>query len=105
MYKEDGDGKMYDESKRLLLVFGIIIIGNVKVTQLKGLLVTGNHAQPITDLILLQELLGKVLEIALRERDSSDNNDLVITSRDGNCISQVVGATFNLDTIMQVLFL
>lgn len=106
MYKEDGDGKMYDGSKRLLLVFGVIIIGNVEVTQFKGLLVTGNHAQPITDLILLQELLGKVLQVALGESNVGNNGDLVITSAgDDNSITQVVGTAFNLDTVMKELLL
>lgn len=107
MYKENGDDKwIVDETKRLLLVFGIIfIVGNVEVTQFKGLLITSNHTQPITDLVLLEELFGKVLEITLGEGNGSNDNDLVVISGDGNCLTQVVGATLDLDAIMQVPFL
>lgn len=90
----------------LFLILSLLIVGNVEVTELEGLLVSGNNAQPVTDLVLLQELLGKVLQVALGESNVGNNGDLVITSAgDNDGITQVVGAALNLDAVMEELFL
>ena len=90
----------------LFFVFISLIVGNVEVTELEGLLVSSNDAQPITDLVLLQELLGQVLQVTLGESNVGDNSDLVISGTgDNNGFTQVVGTAFNLNTVMKELFL
>ena len=90
----------------LLFILGFLIVGDVEVTELEGLLVGGNDAQPIADLVLLQELLGEVLQVALGEGNVGDNSDLVVgTARDHDGFTQVVGATLNLDAIVKELLL
>lgn len=89
-----------------LIVLGLLIVGNVEVTELEGLLVSSNNTEPITDLVLLQELLGEVLEVTLRESNVGNNGDLVVgRTRDSDSLTEVVGTTINLDTVMKVLFL
>jgi hypothetical protein len=57
-------------------------------------------------LVLLQELLGEVLEVTLGESNVSDNGDLVIgRTRDSDGFTEVVGTTINLDTVVKVLLL
>lgn len=92
--------------KYLFLILVLLIVGNVEITELEGLLVRSNDTEPITDLVLLQELLGEVLEVTLGESNVGDNGDLVISrARDGNGLTEVVGTTINLDTIVKVLLL
>jgi hypothetical protein len=70
------------------------------------LLIRSDNTEPVTNLVLLQELLGKVLEVTFGESNVGNNSDLVISgTRDGNSFTEVVGTTINLDTIMKVLFL
>lgn len=70
------------------------------------MLIRSNDTEPITDLVLFQELLGKVLEVTLGEGNVGDNSDLVIgRARDGNSLTEVVGTAINLDTVVEVLFL
>jgi hypothetical protein len=90
----------------LFLILSLIIVSNVEVTELEGLLVSGNDTEPVTDLVLLQELLGEVLEVTLGESNVSDNGDLVISrTRDSDGFTEVVGTAINLDTVVKVLFL
>jgi len=57
-------------------------------------------------LVLLQELLGEVLEVTLGEGNVGNNGDLVVgRARDSDSLTEVVGTTINLDTVMKVLFL
>lgn len=51
----------------LLVASVVLVLLDVEVLQLVSSLVGGHHAQEIPHLHLLQELLGKVLEIPLRE--------------------------------------
>lgn len=92
--------------KYLFLILVLFIVGDVEITELEGLLVRSNDTEPVTDLVLFQELLGEVLEVTLGESNVGDNGDLVISrTRDGNGFTEVVGTTINLDTIVKVLLL
>lgn len=91
--------------KNLFFFFFVFIIGNVEVTKFEGLLVSSDNTEPVTDLVLLQELLGEVLEVTLGEGNVSNNSDLVVSrARDSNSFTEVVGTTINLDTVVEVLF-
>lgn len=91
--------------KNLFFFFFVFIIGNVEVTKFEGLLVSSDNTEPVTDLVLLQELLGEVLEVTLGEGNVSNNSDLVVSrARDSNSFTEVVGTTIDLDTVVEVLF-
>lgn len=90
----------------LFFILAIFIVGDVEVTELVGLLVRSNHAEPVTDLVLLQELLRKVLEVALGERNVGDHSDLVVgTTANRDSITQVVCTAINLDAVVKELLL
>lgn len=56
--------------------------------------------------MLLQELLGEVLEVALREGSGGDNGDLgVVATGDSDGFTEVVGAAADLDAVVQELLL
>lgn len=46
------------------------LVGNVEVSQLVGLFVCTLNVQPVAQLLLLEELLCQVLEVALLEGDA-----------------------------------
>ena len=47
------------------LLFAILVLVDVEVSQLVRVLGSGDHTQPIAKLVLLQELLGQILEISV----------------------------------------
>lgn len=57
------------------LVF--FFVGNIKVLELVGSLRVGHHSDVVSQLLLLEELLGVVLEGSLGERNLGGNLDLV----------------------------
>lgn len=63
----------------LLLLFLILaLVRNVEVPELVhgAVLVGGDHAQPVADVVLLEELLGEVLEVALGHGNLGGDGDL-----------------------------
>ena len=63
------------------LLFVVISI-DVEVPEFVGLLVWGNNVQEVTELLLLQVLLGQVLEVSLGEWQFSSNVDLGLFAGD-----------------------
>jgi hypothetical protein len=86
----------------LLLLFFTLV--DVEVLELEGLLVSGNDTEPVTELVLLQETLGEVLEVTLGERNVGSDGDLGISTT-GNLdgFTKVVGTALDLDAIVKVL--
>lgn len=54
-------------------------------------------------MVLLQKLLGQVLQVLTRELGSGNNNNLVALLRDGDGVTQVTEDTVNLNTLVQEL--
>ena len=51
---------------RLLISFLLfLVLVDLEVAQFKGLLGAGHHAQPVTQVVLLQVLLGQVLQVSV----------------------------------------
>lgn len=50
----------------------LVLLADLEVTQLVRLLIRRHHSQPITQVVLLQVLLGEVLQIPSRERSGLD---------------------------------
>lgn len=90
----------------LFLILILILVGDVEVTELIGTLVRGNDTEPVTELVLLEELLGKVLEVTLGELLVGSDGDLgIITTDNGHLIGETTGATLDLDAIVKELLL
>ena len=94
---------MFDFYRNYLL--SLLFLGHVEVTELVGVLSVGDNSKEITELLLLQVLLGQVLEVALRHRNVRVNNDLGLLFGDLDGITEVSGLVSNLDSVAEVLLL
>lgn len=62
----------------------------------------GYDAQPIAKLLLLQELLGQVLDVSPREVNLALNLDNAATDcLDGDVVAQISGARVDFDLLLQ----
>lgn len=89
---------------RLLVVLVISVVNDVEELELVNTLGGGNDAKPVTKLLLLEELLGQVLEIAARELVVSNDLNLAIGDLgDDNGVAELANATVDLDLLVQEL--
>ena len=70
--------------------------------QLVLVLLDRNESDPVSELVLLQESLGQVLQVLTGELGGRDNDDLVTFLGDRNGLTQVTDDTVNLDVFNQV---
>lgn len=114
--------------KYLLLILIITVVDDVEEAESVDTLGGGDNTEPVTELVLLQELLGavacalvslfihkfargarfrnnvQVLEVATRELSVGDNDDLALTLLgDGDDIAEVTGAALDLDLVVKEL--
>lgn len=88
----------------LLLLLLALVVDDVVEAELVDTLGGGNNAQPVTELLLLEVLLGQVLEVATREGDVSDNLDLALTNLgDDNIVTEVADTALDLDAVVEKL--
>jgi len=88
----------------LLVIILTLIVYNVEESQLIDTLASRNDPQPISQLLLLEELLRQVLQVSSRERNVRDNLDLAIASLgDGDLIAEVTSPALNLDLLGEEL--
>jgi hypothetical protein len=78
---------------------------DVEVSQLVGILASGNNMQPISELLLLQVSLCEVFEISLLEGDISGDVNLGLVPCDVNNVSKSSSLSINLDSVVEILFL
>lgn len=78
---------------------------DVEVTELVGFLISSNNVHEITQLVLLQELLGEVLQVALGELDVTNDSDLGIGALDFDGVGELAGLAVNLELVVQEVFL
>jgi hypothetical protein len=76
---------------------------DLEVAELVGVLRRGDDVKEITELLLLQVLLGEVLEVSLRERKLGGDADLGLVAGDGNLLTEVAGLAVDLDSIVEEL--
>jgi hypothetical protein len=89
---------------RLLIVLLSVVIDDVEELELVNATRGGNDAEPVTELVLLEELLGKVLDIPTRELVVGNDLDLAVGGgRDLDGLAKVADATLNLDLLVQEL--
>ena len=74
---------------------------DVEEADLVGGLVGGNDTEPVTELLLLEELLDQVLEVALGEGSLSLNGDLGLLAGDLDGLTELTSLTVNLDAGLQ----
>lgn len=84
--------------KPLLLILLVLVANDVVEAELVDTLGGGDDTEPVTELLLLEELLGQVLEVATGELLVGDDLDLaVVEVGDGDGLAEVTGAAVNLD--------
>lgn len=66
-------------------------------------LLGGDESDPVSQLVLLQVLLGQVLQVLTRELGGGNNGNNGTIFLDGDSVTQVTDNTVNLDVVDQVL--
>merc|ERR1719384_94458 len=96
---------MIRKRARLFVVFFvfIILIVDLEVSELVAVLGGSNNAEPIPQVVLLQVLLGQVLQVPLGEGGGGSQADLVLLPDQGDLLAEVVGLASDLDPLVQVL--
>ena len=89
----------------LLLLLLLVTLLDVEVAELVHVGLRGDHAQPVTDLVLLQELLREVLEVLLREARRRRHNDLGAVTVHVHRLAERTSTPVHLDALVQELFL
>ena len=98
----DGRAEITHQRKHLLVIILRILTNNVVEPKLINTLGSRHNPQPITQLLLLQKLLGQVLEITTAELLVSNNLDLaVLEVGDSDVVAEVAGQTLDLDALLE----
>jgi len=81
-------------------------LSHVEVTELIAVLLVGDDAKEVTELLLLEVLLGQVLHVALGHWDGRVDDDLGL-SLSGNLdgLTEVTCLVVNLDSVTEKLLL
>merc|ERR1719461_1783400 len=85
----------------LVLIVRFLIV-DLEVSELVAVLGAGDHTQPVPQVVLLQILLGEVLQVSLGEGDVGGEGQLGLLSLHGELLAKVAGLAGNLDAIQEV---
>ena len=86
----------------LVLLLLTLLAYNIEELQAVLALARAHHAQPISQLLLLEELLGQVLQIPAAEFLVRDNLYPAIAEvRDGDVITEVASAAVDFDALLE----
>merc|ERR1719219_2103264 len=85
----------------LVLVIRLLIV-DLEVSQLVAVLGAGDHTEPVPRVVLLQILLGEVLQVSLGEGDVGGEGQLGLLSLHGKLLAKVAGLAGNLDAILEI---
>ena len=91
-----------NQAIRLVLLLLTLLTNNVE--ELEGVLalVGGDDTEPVTELLLLEELLGQVLEVATGELLVGNDLDATIAEvGDVDLLAEVAGEAVNLDALLE----
>lgn len=90
----------------LLRIVVLIIVGaNSEVSQLIRVLLVGHNTDPIAQTVLLQVLLGQVLEVGLGEVHIGADVQLHLGPLEGDIVAQVVHFAIDLKASLHVFLL
>lgn len=93
---------LQEKSKSLLLILIVVLANDVVEAKLVDTLGGGDDTEPVTELLLLEELLCQVLEVATGELLVGDDLDLaVVEVGDGDAVAEVAGQAVDLDAGLQ----
>merc|ERR1719158_165505 len=92
-----------EQSLLVALFLLIILVVDLEVSELVAVLGGSNHAEPVPQIVLLQVLLGQVLEVPLGEGSGGGEAELVLLPHEGHLLAKVVGLASDLDPLVQVL--
>ena len=87
---------------RSLFVFVFLfflVIVDLEVAELIRVLGGGNNAQPVSQVVLLQVLLGEILQVTLAEGHSRGKDNLVLVTTQGHVFTKVSGLASNLKVV------
>ncbi len=93
-----------DSKNRLFVVLFLLVllVVDLEVSQLVGVLRSGDDAEPIAQVVLLQVLFREVLEIALGEGDARRQHHLVLLAGQRDVLAEVARLPVHLDAVLQV---
>lgn len=88
----------------LLVVLVSLVVDDVEELELVDTTGGGNDTEPVTELLLLEELLGEVLQVAAGEVNVGNDLNLTLALLlDNDVVAEVVGAALNLDAVLEEL--
>ncbi len=85
----------------LLVGLLLLVLVDVEVAELVGGGAGRNNVEPVADLLLLEELLRQVLEVALGEGAVSGDGELVAIAGNGDSTREVAGLAVDLDALVE----
>lgn len=91
-----------NQARRLVLLLLTLLANDVE--ELEGVLalVGGDNTEPVTELLLLEELLGQVLDVTARELLVGDDLDAAVAEvGDVDALAEVTGEAVDLDALLQ----
>jgi ribosomal RNA-processing protein 12 len=89
---------------RLFVVLLSLVVDDVVEAELVDTLGGGDDAEPVTELLLLEVLLGEVLQVAAGEGDVGNNLDLAIAGLgDHDVLTEVTNTALDLDAVVEEL--
>merc|ERR1719412_3008924 len=85
----------------LVLIVRLLIV-DLEVSELVAVLGAGHHTEPVPQVVLLQILLGEVLQVSLGEGDVRSEGQLGLLSLHGELLAKVAGLAGNLDALLEI---
>ena len=86
----------------LVLIVGLLVV-DLEVSELIAVLGVGHNTEPVPEVVLLQVLLGEVLEISLGEGDIGGEGNLGLLPLHGELLAEVAGLSSDLDALLEIL--
>merc|ERR1712110_953957 len=86
----------------VVLVLLVVLVVDLEVAELVGVLGGGDDAQPVPQVVLLEVLLGEVLEVPLGKGHRRGQHDLVLLLGEGHVLAKVLRLARDLDALLEV---
>ena len=86
----------------LVLIVRLLIV-DLEVSELVAVLGAGHHTKPVPQVVLLQILLGEVLQVSLGEGDVGGEGQLGLLSLHAELLAKVGSLASNLDALLKIL--
>jgi len=98
------NGTLRTRTSSLLVVLSVLSELDVVELESVGVLIGGDNTEPLAHLVLLEELLGQVLEVALGEGDRGRDLELAgADARDLDVVSELADLALDLDLVNEEL--